>query len=132
MPQHQSSDDDPVEDGELPPSGGQKFACAPAVAVVEAVQREEGHDSRECPENHGESLDHRRARREARVRLDRDVQTGCRRIEVAEDATTCGRLSPSMTRGSEPVALKVVRVGSAASVSAHPVCRSATGVESNT
>ena len=25
--------------------------------------------------------------------------------------TTCGRLSPSMTRGSEPVALKVVRVG---------------------
>lgn len=32
------------------------------------------------------SLDHRRARREARVRLDRDVQTGCRRIEVAEDA----------------------------------------------
>ncbi len=46
--------------------------------------------------------------------------------------TTCGRLSPSMTRGSEPVALKVVRVGSAASVSAHPLGRSATGVESNT
>lgn len=49
MPQHQSSDDDPVEDGELPPSGGQKFACAPAVAVVEAVQREEGHDSVSAP-----------------------------------------------------------------------------------